>query len=132
MARSELIREFEKLMEKVKIQKGILVGKIESVDHKQAAVDDSLYESFMPTIDAFQEDLSIMLGTISNEIQDMGDKIIAMIDGIEEADKLPPEEGAGEDDSGDEEDTKFSPEEVETYEKEAEAEESAEKESNKE
>jgi hypothetical protein len=116
MARSELIREFEKLMEKVKVQKNLLVDKIDSVDHKKAAVDDSLYELFMPTVEVFQDELGTMMGAISAEIQNMGDKIIAMIDAIdEEAEKLPPEEE--DEGGGNDEDVELSSEEVEMFEK---------------
>lgn len=130
MARSELIREFEKFMEKVKVQKSLLVDKIDSVDHKKAAVDDSLYELFMPTVEVFQDELGTMMGAISAEIQNMGDKIIAMIDAIdEEAEKLPPEEEDG--GGGNDDDVELSPEEVEMFEKD-DKEDATKKESNEE
>ena len=120
MARSELIRDFENLMKKVQSQKNILVQKLDSVDAKKAVLDENIYESFMPTIDAYQDEIGIMLGQLSHEIQDMSERIIEMLNKVEaEADKLLDEspDEAAEEESEDEE---FTDEEKAEFQKELE------------
>jgi len=123
MARSELTRDFEALMKKIKVQKDVFIKMVESVDHKKAVDDGSVYECFLPTLEVFQNELDNMQSVIFNEIQEICDKLMAMYDEIEkQSTLLYPEESDDlvDDEKDDGKDDEFTDEEVSEFEREAE------------
>ena len=106
MARNELQKDFEQLIKKVNVQKDALMKRIKAVNYKDAAVDDSVWESFMTTVTEFQEQISNMMTVLYDKNEELGNALMEMFDAIDlEADKLPDEEEieGDEDNSVDEE-----------------------------
>ena len=93
MAKNELQKEFEQLMKKVDIQKDTFIKKIKAVDHKKAAVDEEVYDSFMPTVVGFEEQIADMMTSWFEKNDELGNVIMEMFDIIDdEVSKLPEEE----------------------------------------
>lgn len=89
MAKSELRKELEAIVEKMKKQHQLFEGKVDGLDPVAAAKSPKLYEKFMPVIDQFQEDLTYISSETYQIVQSINDKLANMFDSIEaELEKL--------------------------------------------
>ncbi|MCK9440276.1 MAG: hypothetical protein M0Q13_02490 [Methanothrix sp.] len=84
MADTNLKKNGNELLEKIRKEYDLLKAKIKGVDYKVAAQEDlPSYEKFMPIVEKFQEDLFDITDGIHKVIEELNSDLETMFSGIE-------------------------------------------------